>query len=502
MRIDVDVVVIGSGFGGSIVSLLLQRLGLRVAMVDRGQHPRFAIGESSTPVADSLLRSLDKKYNLPRLAPLSTYGTWQATYPQLVCGLKRGFSYFQHVPQEPFVARSDHSNELLVAASSNEADSDTHWLRADVDRFLAEEAVAAGVPLIDNCELTPQQTPRGWQLTGHRFAEPVEIQATFAIDGSGEGGVLCKALGIQNDAQGLHTHSRTIFAHFSKLGSWHQQLAQDDRCFKDHPFCCDDAALHQVIDEGWMWQLRFNNGVTSAGFVLDAAEHALDSTVTIDQEWRSLLQRYPSIAEQFAPTKIVAPPGGLRRSPRLQRWAARMAGDNWALLPSTAGFIDPLHSTGIAHTLCGIERLAAILGEHWQKPSLAEQMREYHSSLRREIALIDLLVSGCYATRRNFPMFVAFVMLYFVGATTYEHRRFAAAGDFRGEFLSADNAEFRLVCESVWTEAQQLMKNSSITESVAERFAASVAAAIQPFNRVGLFHPPVTNMYQHTAAPR
>jgi FADH2 O2-dependent halogenase len=27
----------------------------------------------------------------------------------------------------------------------------------------------------------------------------------------------------------------------------------------------DDAALHHVFDGGWVWVLRFNNGITSAG---------------------------------------------------------------------------------------------------------------------------------------------------------------------------------------------------------------------------------------------
>jgi FADH2 O2-dependent halogenase len=54
-RIDADVAIVGSGFAGSLTALALLRRGQRVALVERGRHPRFAIGESSTPLANLLL---------------------------------------------------------------------------------------------------------------------------------------------------------------------------------------------------------------------------------------------------------------------------------------------------------------------------------------------------------------------------------------------------------------------------------------------------------------
>ena len=116
-----DVAIIGSGFAGSLMSLMLARLGRSCVVIDRQSHPRFAIGESSTPLADMALRDIARRYDLPRLAPLSKYGTWMAAYPQVMRGLKRGFSYFDHEPHQPFVPRPDHANELLVAASTDDA---------------------------------------------------------------------------------------------------------------------------------------------------------------------------------------------------------------------------------------------------------------------------------------------------------------------------------------------------------------------------------------------
>ncbi|MCA9016568.1 MAG: FAD-dependent oxidoreductase, partial [Planctomycetaceae bacterium] len=109
-----DIVILGAGFGGSLTALLLDRVGLSVALIDRGTHPRFAIGESSTPAAGYLLRSLSEQYDLPQFQPFCKYGTWQQHYPGIACGIKRGFSYFSHQPHQKYDARPRHASELLV----------------------------------------------------------------------------------------------------------------------------------------------------------------------------------------------------------------------------------------------------------------------------------------------------------------------------------------------------------------------------------------------------
>ncbi|KAB2665844.1 MAG: hypothetical protein DVB31_08955, partial [Verrucomicrobia bacterium] len=96
--------------------MIARRLGRRVVLVERDRHPRFAIGESSTPIANLLLEELARAYDLPRLLPLTKWGTWQGEYPGIACGLKRGFSFVAHAPGTPWTADPARSNELLVAA--------------------------------------------------------------------------------------------------------------------------------------------------------------------------------------------------------------------------------------------------------------------------------------------------------------------------------------------------------------------------------------------------
>ena len=84
-NIDADIAVLGAGFGGCLTALVLNQIGLKPVVIERASHPRFAIGESSTPIAGMLLRHLARKYDLPRIAPLAKYGSWRATYPDVAC---------------------------------------------------------------------------------------------------------------------------------------------------------------------------------------------------------------------------------------------------------------------------------------------------------------------------------------------------------------------------------------------------------------------------------
>lgn len=496
IKTSVDIAILGSGLGGSLMALILERLGRSVVLVDRAAHPRFAIGESSTPIADYILADLADRYDLPRLKPLAKYGSWTATYPEIGRGLKRGFSYFRHTTGRAFESHADHSTELLVAASSSDERADTHWLRSDVDAFLVGEVRAAGIEVLEQTTLNDIRHDDGWCLRGERHAESVEIRARFVIDATGPAAVIPRALGIEDDGAALRTNSRAVFGHFAGLRTWHDVLTESDTDVTDHPFPCDAAALHHILDDGWMWQLRFDNGITSAGFVFDAAARPSAQSVPPVTEWNDELAKYPSIARQFEAATLVQPEGGLQHTGRLQRCVRQAAGEDWALLPNTAGFIDPLHSTGIAHTLSGIERLAGLFEVHWNGGNLSAALRVYSQQLRNEITWIDQLVEGCYAARSDFRAFTAWSMLYFAAATTCEHRR-VENGAAAWSFLCADDTDFRKIVRRL---REQLDRTHNGAISIAG-FEEQLRKAIAPFNSVGLCDPSARNMYRYTVAP-
>lgn len=497
MDIDGDVAIIGSGFGGALMALILQQLDLRPVLIDRASHPRFIIGESSTPIADLVWQDLCRRYHLPRLEPLAEYGTWQALYPQLACGLKRGFSYYRHQPGSEFAPRRDHATELLVAASNQNEDADTHWYRPDFDAFLVREAIAAQIPVLDLTEITEVFDGDEWRLKGHRAGERVNIRARFLVDASGEGGFLAKHLRLRNEVASMRTTSRSVFGHFTGVGLWEEQLRQSHGRVEDYPFPCDDAALHHIIDGGWMYVLRFNNHVTSAGFLLDTVQHPLDVTLTPEDEWQHLLARYPSIARQFGDAQLTSLCGPLRRTGRLQRRWSRFAGPNWAMLPFSGYGLDALHSTGNAHTLRGIERLCEILSGRFGRDELYADLQRYERTLRSEIDLLDQVVHGCYSAFREFRLFSSFSMAYFAGAIYSEDQRRKGHTGPHDAFLMADRPEYRAVIDTCERELRRLLAQDRISEAQSEEYRGFVARQIAPYNLAGLCEPERRNLYPY-----
>ena len=416
MTPDFDLVIVGSGFGGSLLAMIARRLGKRVALLERGHHPRFAIGESASPLAGVVIEQLADRYDLPRIRPLASYGEWQRHYPDVACGLKRGFTYFKHEADARYEAAPDRSNQLLVAASPSDALSDTHWLRADVDHFLVREACALGVEYLDDCEL--EWAHLGADSTavgGVRHGRRIRVSASAIVDATGPRGFLSRCLNIESKGFDAYPSTQALFSHFTAVRRCESAQV---RGAEGPPYAADDAALHHVFDDGWMWVLRFNNGVTSAGVAVTDALAAELRLADGEPAWRRLLARYPSIAAQFADAQPIR---DFTWMPRVTWRAARAAGPRWAMLPSAAAFVDPFFSTGIPMTLLGVERIASGI-ERGECPS-AEWAQEYERVTLAEADHTARFIAGCYAAFPHFASFTAYSMYYFAAASFSEMAR-------------------------------------------------------------------------------
>src|SRR5688572_29821780 len=138
------------------MSMVLRRLGKSVLLLERGAHPRFVIGESSTPFSNLLLESLAEEYDFPFLRSLSEWGQWQENFPELPVGLKRGFTFYHHTPGDR-LDFADRATQLLVAASPNDRVADTHWYRPAFDEFLVRKAQELGVVYRDHTTISDVQ---------------------------------------------------------------------------------------------------------------------------------------------------------------------------------------------------------------------------------------------------------------------------------------------------------------------------------------------------------
>ena len=499
MKQTCEVAIVGSGFAGSLLARVLAVLGYDVVLLERGTHPRFAIGESSTPLANLSLERIGVRYGLADCYNLATHGRWLAHHPDLRRGLKRGFTYYRHHPEQPFANRGLESERLLVAASPHNSLSDTHWLRSDVDHHFVREAVAAGVDYRDRVELAAADVqPDSVRISGSRNGTAFELRASFLIDASGPNGFLARQLSIPSGLAQTETRSALVFSHFDGV------RLMDDVVpgMPEGPYPDDWAAVHHLIDEGWMYSLRFDDGVTSAGFLLTPrGEASLASRATVSDaaaRWRALLRRYPTIEAAFADATPLMP---IAYRPLIQHRLTRAAGERWALMPHAYGFVDALFSTGIAWGLRAIERLALAFesaAPSRRMPGL-DVLSRYDAALSGEADQIDLVVAGAYEAMGHFDMFSAQAMIYFAAVSFAEVSQRMAPGEsaaWKG-FLGVGDPVLGPLPGQSLRRLREITHSRGEIGSAKERqdFVDWVTRAIAPRNIAGLADPERRNLY-------
>ena len=92
-----DVIILGSGFSGTILGAILARHGHDVLLIDAGKHPRFAIGESTIPQTSQVLSLLAREYKVPELDKIgldSPFGAREVAGP--TSGIKKIFGFVYH----------------------------------------------------------------------------------------------------------------------------------------------------------------------------------------------------------------------------------------------------------------------------------------------------------------------------------------------------------------------------------------------------------------------
>ncbi len=464
--------IAGGGFAGSILARALHAEGRDVLLLERGRHPRFALGESSTPLANLALERLAVRYGFDDLWDLAAHGRWRRRLPEVGRGLKRGFCFYQHEPGEAFSPGPSSSRRLVVAASPDDDAADNQWLRADVDRFLFERARAEGV---DCREETPVEVI---PVPGDPGGGPVRlragdrtVEAGLLIDATG-GSPLAASLGAGEASLRLRTG--LVYSHFAGVAPFERAEG-----WPDSPFPERWSASHHLLEEGWMYQLRFDDGSMSAGFLLTG--DPVDEAGTM---FASLLDRYPSLALQFADSTPLRPVAS-RSAVAYRR--DRAAGRGWLLLPHSYAFADPMFSTGIAWSLLAAERVADLCRKGVPADGPLER---YRRLLAAEADHIDRLLVAAYRAMPDMERFAAPAMVYFAAASFDELRQRLLDPPTEGwcwqGFLGADDGRCRLFQE---------LDERSAAEGGNGSPAEWVGPAIERWNLIGLLDPRRCNAY-------
>jgi FADH2 O2-dependent halogenase len=272
------------------------------------------------------------------------------------------------------------------------------------------------------------------------------------IDASGGNSSIAAKLGISNVGFECMPGSRAVYAHFQNVG--HACAPEPGM-----PYPPEDAAVHHVFDGGWIWILRFNNGITSAGAAYTGP----------NRTWENILASLPSLKGQFTSATPATP---FYQSGQLSFRRNLVRGEGFALLPSAAGFVDPLLSTGFALTLLGVLRLA-------------EGAQDYEIQTFRELDAAADLVSALYAKMHSFKEFALLTKLYFAALSFTETCWRLGKPEMASGFLLTNDARF--------SESRQLICAAARSGRTISETA--INAAIAPCDVAGLSHPQRQNWY-------
>lgn len=232
-----------------------------------------------------------------------------------------------------------------------------------------------------------------------------------------------------------------------------------------------------------MWVLRFNNGLTSAGVSVNAA-FAEDLRLSEGAPaWQRLMDRFPSVAAQFEGSRPVRE---FTRIPTMPFRSAVMAGDRWALLPSAAGFVDPLLSTGFPLTLLGIERLARLM-ESDGVPD-PDALSSYAAKTRIDLDAAAALIGALHRNLGRPEIFQPLSLLYFGAAIFAETTRRLGRSAVAGGFLLRGHPDFARGVDEVLHLAAMKAPDVGAVH-------AAVHRTLEPVNLAGLGRAERRNWY-------
>lgn len=460
-----DVVVVGSGMGGSSCSLMLAKLGYRVALLERGSHPRFAIGESATPVMSQKLRYLGEAYDIPEFISLSTYDRIKGADVPITCGAKELFHYFIHQEGQTEVSINGSIPEIIVQTS----EVDAQYLRADSDEYLVKVAQKYGVEYLDQTSVIRLDFFESRaEIDCVRGGQKFGMTAEFVIDATGFNSIIGQKYKMKIHGGDLNSplKSRSIFTHFKGVGDFEKKLNESPDFMDRSPAPRIGATQHHCFVGGWLWIIPFDNGITSVGLNLDIDVFP-ENDREASSEFYEIISRYPIIKEILSGAEPVMP---WVKTGRLQFLNNELVGDRWAMLPASAYGLDAWFSTGLAVSFIAIHRLVDSLHNKIlpERNFARQSLLEYEQLIKKEYYHASKMVNGIYKSFKHFDVFRNYCFICFMGAENFlEQGGVYHAMNSKHLLLSAGDNEFvekfnKIYEKVIHLSAQESVKNEDI----------------------------------------
>ena len=308
-----DVIVAGGGPAGSTTASYLRKHGRRVLVLEREQFPRFHIGESLLPCCGEIWDELELKDEMAKRF-IRKPG---ARFIHNESGAEYTYYFANAIrPDHPFayeVQRGEFDQMLLDNSAR---------LGAEV-RYLTE---------VRDVEFLPDRV----QVTARPTAGPeYQVQGQLFVDATGRDTFLGGRCGLKV-TDDLVTTNVACFTHY-------------ENCQRQ-PGSDEGNITIVLFDGGWWWFIPFRGALTSVGCVLQKHFSLAHRGASADDMFAAALDATPAMQTLLRGATRARPIG------TTGNWSYRCKqfyGDRFLLVGDSAGFIDPLFSTGVLMAVYG-----------------------------------------------------------------------------------------------------------------------------------------------------
>jgi len=414
-----DVVILGAGLGGTMLAAILARQGRRVLVLEKGSHPRFAVGEALLPQSTLWMWILAQRFDVPEIQHLTRL---ESIYEHVAptCGVKRSLGFLYHEEGR----RQDPRQSNLLIAPSTPLTRESHLFRQDIDLYMLNVAMRYGAAYRDHVDVADFEVD-GDGVRLRTDAGDV-VAARFLVDGSGYRSPVAVRFGLRETPTRLETQSRAIFTHMLGVKHYDDCLLPEEA--PGLSALWSEGTLHHVFEGGWFWIIPFNNvagsqnPLCSVGLTLNMKRHP-DTGLPAEEEFFRFAARYPSVAQQFVGATVAR---DWVKTGRLQYSATGGAGDRFFLLAHAHGFIDALYSRGLITTFEVLSALAgplleALAEDDFSRARFAYAERLQNAMLRQS----DRVVNNSYRAFPSFPLWNAWLRVWLIAEIFGDLRLFS-----------------------------------------------------------------------------
>jgi len=357
---DAQVIVVGGGPGGSTAATLLKRAGRSVILLEREKFPRFQIGESLLPYNNDLFKSLGVWDEIEKAGFYPKYGAEFLTGDGAI-GYR--FRFDRTLPPE-------YSMSYQVR-------------RAEFDEILLRACARSGVDVREQCRVTSVDLSNPAEARVNvtdADGRSSTLTSRTVLDASGLGCVVGRAVGEKSPIENMKKIS--VFAHYRNVAPSAEGEASGN-------------IVIVVIRDAWFWMIPLTSELTSVGLVLDQAL-MLSSGLTSEELLDRTIAATPYVAKRME--SAVRETQVFTRKDFSYRMG-RSYGPNFALIGDTAGFLDPIFSTGVFLSMKSAELVAHAVDQQLETGS-DEELAAYQRRMSRALLRYQEFIENFY--RREF----------------------------------------------------------------------------------------------------